>query len=84
MVLTHPDTIYGCRPTAEEESETIATTSTTRLGELQGSPFNEEDAAIFQKLITAYHRFFCLFHGSMQKVYDETFDAEAEDPLANF
>lgn len=40
--------------------------------------FQEEDTRIFLKLIDAYHKYFCLFHGSITRLFDEH---EKKDPV---
>jgi len=73
FVLTYPDNIFGPKKTVEEEQETIANQQVST----QQSLFQEEDTRIFLKLIDAFHNYFCLFHGSMQKLLDEY---EKKDP----
>mmetsp|Transcript_4718 Transcript_4718/g.8059 ORF Transcript_4718/g.8059 Transcript_4718/m.8059 type:complete len:190 (+) Transcript_4718:220-789(+) len=65
LIIRHPEGLYGEKKPLEEEAETIANQK------FQTSPFQEEDARIFMRVLENYHKFFCLFHGSITKVGEE-------------
>jgi len=71
MVIQHPDTIYGERQSNDVEAETIAN------NKFQTSLFQEEDSKLFHKVLTQFHSFFCMFHGSLTSLVDRHF---ASDP----
>lgn len=83
LILTHPETLYGQRapPDSKEESETIANTR------FHNSLFREEDSRIFHRILDAFHRYFCLFNGSIRTLWEKqpyTFDKIVEDFTKNF
>jgi hypothetical protein len=43
--------------------------------------FQEEDSKLFGKVVTIYHQYFCMFHGSITKLYEEKL---AKDELEDF
>lgn len=81
IVITHPETLYGVRPSQKEESETIAN------NKFRVSMFREEDSKIFYKLLDVYYRNFCLFHGLIKDLYqkyEDTFEQVLDDFTKNF
>ena len=75
MVVQHPDTIYGPKKSTEEEAETIAN------NKMQSSNFTEEDSKLFKKALEQFHSYFCMFHGSITKFYEEK---EKEEKMDEF
>jgi hypothetical protein len=70
VVITHPETVYGAKKTSEEEAETIANSK------FQSTLFQEEDSKLFKKVLEAYHMYFCMFHGSIARMYKEKVESD--------